>query len=666
MSLSPARRMFPADRRPIKRREVLATTTIREFDGGWNVIDNDLNLSSKFAKTLDNMFRASDGRIQVRWGTRYFGRIDSQSATTGDLDDNPLTTTIGSAVVTVAHTGHGLISGHSNTLAGLTAFDGIPANELNTTHVVTVVDANSYTVVVTTTATAGGSGGGGTDGTFSHNNKELTGTIVNKVYFQDRLVIVDTNGEIVEMDSSGVTRVIWNNAIAGKLVGAPSGWSAMTFCSFAVFGGDLLICNGIDKPLIVNFANAAPTPPCSYLQDIPSGSNANTPTARYVLAMDHYVIMAGDLANPGVIHVSNFDTSGTWSGDAAPNDATTVNIDKVVTSQNFTIRGLARFRDNVIVSLDDNMVIGSIGLYDASSNHVPDFSDVVEQHGSIAHRGIQNLGNDLLSTDIIGVPSLRRAQFTGSIQPQRVSELIDPEIQTMVSALSVGSSEDHIHSIYNQREGQFMLFIPNDDTRSSATETTCFVYTVIASLNVKAWSRFKGWNWRAVAKSALNRIFFSSATKVYVYGTRDDPVYSDFENDPDTGIAGTPITFDWIFPWADFDRRMSIKHSRYLGIDTKGSGQFTISMFVDNLFEDKVNPGQYIVPQLSMSFVGGEAAGFGGGTQPYGGGRRASNELLWAWDAKFKIAKFRVNGSTKLPLSFVALSIAYNEGSIRT
>ena len=35
----------------VSRGNVLLDATIRDFSGGWNVVDNDLNLSSKFAKT---------------------------------------------------------------------------------------------------------------------------------------------------------------------------------------------------------------------------------------------------------------------------------------------------------------------------------------------------------------------------------------------------------------------------------------------------------------------------------------------------------------------------------------------------------------------------------------------------------------------------------------
>ena len=120
-----------------------------------------------------------------------------------------------------------------------------------------------------------------------------------------------------------------------------------------------------------------------------------------------------------------------------------------------------------------------------------DFTDVVEQHGSISRRALQPLGNDLLMCDLIGVPSIARALFTTAIKPDRVSELIDPEIQAELLGLSVGSTEDRVFAIYHQQEGQYMLFIPNADTIGGTTETLCFVYTAISSIKLKAWSLFK-------------------------------------------------------------------------------------------------------------------------------------------------------------------------------
>lgn len=699
--------------RPINRRqELLKTTTIREFDGGWNVVDNDLNLSSRFAKVLRNMHRSLDGAIQVRWGTRLFAKVDDGDATTGNLTDK-LSFTNASAVVNVELASHGLYTGHEVTLSGCSTTAGVPDTELNDTHVITVVDDDNFTITVSTPASSTVADTGGTI-SYSHNNETVTGDIVNMWYFQGYIIAVTSTGQITKIDGSGNKQVIWNSNIAGKLSGAPSAWGATTFASAAVFDGELIVCNGSDKPLLIEDPDST-YQPVQYLQDLASGSNANTPICRYVVAMPHYLVMAGDDANPGRVYISNYDTSGTWFGDAAPNDAVNVEVGRLSESQDNVIRGIERFRDRLLVAFSDNSVFGQFGLYDSATGaHEPDFSDAVAEHGCIAHNSMISLGNDLLMADNIGVPSISRALFTGSLRPDRASQLIDPDLQARLTALSLSTASDRVFAVYNKLEGQYMLFVPNDD--SSPTETIGYVYTNVPALKIQAWSEFRGWNWQCGCRSELGRVFLTCAdltTCIYVYGSREDPIYADYvgaydeyswatttaysagdrvrdsstgdvyialvdhtsagggtfdaerTTNPDLWAAyeGEAINFDWELPWADFDERMKTKTSKYLGLDAEGTADFTMQMFADKIYKD-ADTGDYL-PVLSMDFVGGDSPGFGGGDQPFGGGRRTSDARLWAWTCKFQIAKLRVFGSTKKPLKIIALTIAYLNGSIR-
>ncbi len=79
---------------------------------------------------------------------------------------NPLTATLGSAVITVADTAHGCVNGDFVTFSGATGLGGnITAALLNTEHQITLVNANTYTITVGATANAtdvSGSPGGGT------------------------------------------------------------------------------------------------------------------------------------------------------------------------------------------------------------------------------------------------------------------------------------------------------------------------------------------------------------------------------------------------------------------------------------------------------------------------------------------------------------------------
>jgi hypothetical protein len=78
------------------------------------------------------------------------------------LGTDPFETRVGQTKVRVWHDNHGMPSGSRVTISGVAAaVNGIPAAELNTTHVISDVDLDSYVVTVaTTSATASGYGGG--------------------------------------------------------------------------------------------------------------------------------------------------------------------------------------------------------------------------------------------------------------------------------------------------------------------------------------------------------------------------------------------------------------------------------------------------------------------------------------------------------------------------
>jgi len=61
---------MPLFSRTTRRQVTLDDVTVRDFSGGWNVIDQDLNLSTSFAKRLVNLERRPDGSIGLRQGTR--------------------------------------------------------------------------------------------------------------------------------------------------------------------------------------------------------------------------------------------------------------------------------------------------------------------------------------------------------------------------------------------------------------------------------------------------------------------------------------------------------------------------------------------------------------------------------------------------------------------
>jgi hypothetical protein len=597
------------------------STTLREFDGGWNVVDSDLNLDTRFAPLFDNWTRAPDGTAQVRYGTRRFADVS-----------------------------------------------------------------------------------------------EYIPRIVNMTYFRNRIIVVGTNGVIVGVDGTGTVTVFFDDSIAENLPGSPSGWGNTFFASFAEFNSDLIICNGVNKPLIIYSDNAT-----EYLNDLANGSNVNTPTARFVITASRYLIMAGDLTDTDIVHISNVDTSGTHVGDGAPNDAVTIQTGSVVTSGSSVIKGLTWFRNRLIIMFDEVIAIYVLGEY-VSSAHIPRLEDVIEHHGAISHRTIAKTFDDALFPDTAGVSALSKALFTGTLQPDRESQLIDPAISGALDHLTTIALEDRTFALFNATDSQYMLFIPNESLPSNTIETEAFVYTNIKKLKVEAWTRMKGWNWVAGCVSQDDRVFLADdGTHIFYYLGKNDvdhnnPAHGDFIDFAETYTddyaftdgtgwlvtdaqrasnsyvvtdTGLPVEFDWQLPWGDFGSRQNIKKSKYLHIEATGSAHFTVDWFTNGNLINKSYLGEpytdgtrftdgygfypfdktivnFYNPNLSQQFAGADYGGYGnaGYGQYFGGSVNSGDERLVKWPSKFKIGKFRIHGSSRYDLGVISIGLNYTQGSL--
>lgn len=641
------------------RKPVMKDESFTDFSGGWNTAATDPGVEMNYCRRSENMMLHADNSYGIRWGTEYIGDSARQEATTGVTLAGAFSTLNGTAVVTVTLANHGLLSGHLITFSGCTDLGGILAADFNTEHDITYIDANTFSIVTANAATATATGMAAAN--YTHDNKTVTSRTIAARAFQGRAVCVAEDGTIYEQNKeTGVTRVIFDNLIAGKQVGAPTGWSSsLRFASFTTFNGQLLIFNGVDKPLLVDFSQ--PTP-CTYLQDLGSGSNFNTPITRYGIGANRYVALFGDVDFPDRVYISNVDTSGTYVGDLAPNDAVNVDLGKIVQTETNTIRGGGRFRDKLIIVFDDVTSLGVLGTYNSGGDHTPDFTDALDQYGGIAHASMQSLGDDFLMADGVGVPSLSRTAISNTIKPERVSDPVSTEIQEAFAALSAETIEDRVFSVYNRLEGQYMLFIPNADALADTTETICYVLTYNRKAGVRAWHRFRGWNFRCGFHDEFDQLFFFNGTKMYQYGSKSYQITADFVGDPAIGNEGTEITFDWELPWTDLGSRMRYKQCKYLRIGSYGTAQFNAEFYCDHQLTDEDGND---TPQLTLPLVGGGTSGFGGGQQPYGGGRRTNDPRPWAFGIKFILGKLRIKGSTKLPLRFFSIAYYYHVGSMR-
>lgn len=537
--------MLPKITPKMRQSKSLESTTYRDFTGGLNVIDDDMNLSYKFATISKNIYADSDGSMRVRYGTQLF------------------------------------------------------------------------TV--------------------------LPEPVINIEYFNASIIAVTNTGKIYNILGDGSFTLIW------------SSWSATEFCSFAQFDGNLIICNGIDKPVTID-SNFVVT----FLEDLGTLTNINVPVCKYVVSNGRYLVMAGDPLNPERVHISAKDAPGTWTGDPPPNDATRQDVGSVLANAS-TLRGLLSFRDKLLVLYAEGIIVGQLGIYDNASppNHTPTFDDAIDQYGCVSHRAALARGDDGLFMDLQGVPSIKRTILDSGLKPERVSLLIDPLITALSSVLSFQTLEDRVFHVYNTKTGQYMLFIPNADTLAGTTETPCYVYSYRPKLKQDNWAEFRGWNFTCGCRTLQGNIFFGDADGfLWLYGSRDNPIYADavdtYQDADVNNPEGNPIDYTWEWPWIDMRQRTRVKNSKYISMDTRGAADFTVDMYIDNIITQ---------PQLSMDFSGGEQGAFGDGPQPFGGGRITSYKKKYAWPCKFEIAKFMFSGATSEELAFVSLSLLYQLGS---
>jgi len=522
----------------------------------------------------------------------------------------------------------------------------------------------------------------------------VTGTILEMVYFRDKLIDFMTTGQIATVTEAGVKTAIWTAAIAAALPGAPGFWTnGLTQIDTTEFKNELVVVNGIDKPILISKTHTV-----TYLNDLPTGSNVNVPIAKYVTTVGNYCVMAGVAATPDVIYISSAGTSGTWPGDPAPNDALSINIASYTAQQGGDIRGLSSFRNFLIIHFATTSVIMVLGEY-VSAVHKPRVLDTIPEHGIISHRTTIILENDILYADELGVHKARRNTFGNALESEKISLRVQKEF--VADVMPDSANRLKTFAVHNKSENRVMYFL--------FSGTAYKIYTATYNEGVKkvAWSKKDGWSYTSGLVTTKGRVFLARGTKMFQYGNGifADEDYTADDIDEDDGnwvtatayvvgdrrrqagivyqvlishtsgtfaadlaanfwevYVGQPISFDWEMPWTDTNNRMRKKRVSFIALDTLGMATFTLQVYVDKIRVDALG---FDDPMLEMEFVAGDSPGYGGGDQPYGGGRRAADERLWGFPVEFKIAKLRILGSTKERLQILAISLLIAKGTFK-
>lgn len=520
----------------------------------------------------------------------------------------------------------------------------------------------------------------------------VSGDIIEIVNFQNHLVVFTDAGEAAKIDTGGTITAIWNTTIANALSGSPSGWSAsLTQIDFTEFKNELVVCNGNDKPIIIDDSLDV-----DYLQDLATGSNVNTPIAAYVTTSSNYTVFAGISSAPDTIYISSAGTSGTWPGDPAPNDAISLNIAAYAPSTGGNIRGLSSFKDFLFIHFATSTVVFRIGLYDGVI-HEPAYVETIAESGIVSHRTefILPEASGFLANS--GFKRIKQNSFGTSTITQSMSEKVQRALQSKLPTASANRLKSF--GFYNFADNSLWLLLYNGTTYDM------FIAGTDQQLKRMAWAEGGGWSFTCATNAESKRVYlcrgsyvfqlgndlydgedyladeiglFTSSwttTTAYVVGDKvseSGTAYrclvahtagtfaTDLANDYWEVNNGDEIEFRWEMPWTDVNSRMKKKYLGYVGFDTSGGANFDLQIFVDNVIFDL---NQEYDPAVTMTMVGGDSGGYGNGPQPYGGGRRTADERRWGFPVEFNKMKMRISGTSRSGLGFNVISILYKEGS---
>lgn len=461
-------------RRPIAR---LDRTTLRDFSGGLNVIDNELNLTSKFSPVNINAVRFPDGSIAPRYG--YECWFDMQtSAVTRHTRTLSFSFTNNSPVVNVTISGANpfdiasplreiqhftLVSA---TVSGVpaTTLGGIPIAEYQRSNGILYVSSSAFRLVMrspaTTTTTVNA------EVVFDHDTHLIGGNIIHLAYFNSQLVIASDNGEVCSIDAQKNVVRIWSYSISNALGGSPIPWRHSSIIDSEVFRTELLLYNDIDKPLRIDFTKPVV---CDYHVD-PGNSNSNALIPAYGIAksaFQYYCVY--DRENPDgrtQIKFAAKNTSAVFTG--APNDGDSVDIDiaSMISTNESRITGMAVIRDNLLVTTPNAstlLALGKTTVVGSNTVHEPIPVEILANFGTSAQKSVVEIGNDVFMIDYTGVPSVRLSTMSAAIVPERVSQLVEPLMAKHIGRISQRIIAEKAFSVYDAKNKYIHFCIPKHD-----------------------------------------------------------------------------------------------------------------------------------------------------------------------------------------------------------
>lgn len=479
--------------------------------------------------------------------------------------------------------------------------------------------------------------------------------IIGTEYYAGAIIAVGANGKIVSVTADGV--------VTESVLATP--WSTdLTYASFTQFAGQLIICNGVDKPVTMDETYAV-----DYVEDPGTSSNTNVPRAKYCTTHNGHLILA---VTPDDTYTLYISSKGVTSFEGDPGaDVNAINVDTSIYVDRGVpiITGLSGYRDRLIVTFQETLLAMQLGAVDATTGQITvNITDSVANHGSISHKAIVSIGAEMLMPDGAGIASIKREILGTDFLPTRISSLINSDVQKALTRFSSNALSLYVFAIHDRLAQQVLFFIPKIDTVTSTTDNDVFVYCYDRTQKLSAWTRFDGLPFRSGHRTTDGRIFLAAGTTLYYYRNAYEPLYTDgvVYNDQDwddgdpwddgtgwvepTLVTATPIEWSFDLPWTEFNQPLMVKATRFLHLTAEGESTINVGMYTD----------RFPNPLLSITFISTDT--------PFNssvGFRPATNDHQYVWNASFIRMRLSLSGSANSTFSIVAIGVQYLTGSIR-
>ena len=441
---------------------------------------------------------------------------------TQTLGSNPFSVSNTSSTITVAHTSHGLVVGNFVTFSGSDAIGGLTPNSVEM-QVVTVPDANSYTVTFTSAATGTVSGGGGSSVTANY----------SKFYSVWKYTSTGWTTVVSNVSSVDVDKIRHNtNSFTGTEA--------------------VIICDGANSPSKLSG---------STFSVHPTGGDYNPTGASFTTDFKNHQFYAGFPTTglgPNILLFSepNDDDAFTNSGGSG-----NINV-------GFNITGLAKFRDALYI-------FGKTKIKKLTGSVKADYilSEVTDNIGCIATDSIIELGGDVLFLASDGIRPIQGTARIGDVELETISK----PVQQLLQALPSTHDLNNMSSVVIRNKSQFRYFFPKTTTAASDTAG------IIGGLRFA--DRRVGWEFgellgiRAfVATSGL-----INDVEVVLHGDLDGEIYqqesgSTFDTSDITAVYATPFLY--------FDSTEKRKIFQHITLFTRPEGESTINLGIAYDWDD--------------------------------------------------------------------------------